>query len=78
MVMRKVLSILTTDDEGGDVGPSVEGYSVIGFLKDVLIGVVMGLVTISIMIFLDREFHLSRMQYILLFTSCLAILWNVL
>eukprot|EP00956_Cyclotella_meneghiniana_P027414 scaffold61242_cov53-Cyclotella_meneghiniana.AAC.4 len=54
MVIRKVLSILITDDEGGDVGPSVEGYSVIGFLKDVLIGVVMGLVTISLMIFLDH------------------------
>ena len=65
MVMRKVLSILITDDEGGDVGPSVEGYSVIGFLKDVLIGVAMGLVTISLMIFLDREFHVYFIVYIM-------------
>ena len=55
MVLRKVLTILTTDDDG-DVGPAMEGYSIVAFLKDVIIGIAMGLATISVLIFLDREF----------------------
>jgi hypothetical protein len=56
MVLRKVLTIVTSDnDESAVVGG--DGYGPITLLKDVFIGTIFGLVTISMLIFMDRKLH---------------------
>ncbi|KAL3782941.1 hypothetical protein ACHAWO_011390 [Cyclotella atomus] len=53
MVLRKVLTIVTSDnDESAVVGG--DGYGPITLLKDVFIGTIFGLVTISMLIFMDH------------------------
>lgn len=57
MVLRKVLTIVVSDaDESAPAGS--DGYGPISLLKDVFVGTVFGLVTISMLIFMDREFTL--------------------
>ena len=55
MVLRKVLTIVMTDDD--ETAPSgMNGYGAITLLKDIFVGTLFGLVTISFLIFLDRKF----------------------
>ena len=49
MVMRRVLTLITRDDDGRD-------YSPVKVLKEILIGLVWGLIVIVCLIFLDCEF----------------------
>ena len=57
MVLRKVFLILTTDDVN-ETGLGMNGYSPITLMKDALKGTVLGLVAISCLVFLDREFRI--------------------
>ena len=53
LVLRKVGELITNDDE--DVQDITTWGGIIGLLKDIVIGIVFGLVSVSILIFLDHK-----------------------
>jgi hypothetical protein len=64
LVLRKVGELITNDDE--DVQDITTWGGIIGLLKDIVIGIVFGLVSVSFLIFLDHKdvIHLqSAHQY---------------
>jgi hypothetical protein len=52
LVLRKVCELITSDEDEQDITSSV---GIIGLLKDIVIGIVFGLVSVSILVFLDHK-----------------------
>ncbi|KAL7524351.1 hypothetical protein ACHAXR_000539, partial [Thalassiosira sp. AJA248-18] len=51
VIFRKVVDLLVTSDEENLTGPAL----IIVFLRDIILGVILGVITISIVIFLDHR-----------------------
>ena len=63
LVLRKVLTMLTSDDQSDD-GRDSYAHGIVSLVKDIFTGMVVGLVVISSIIFLDREFvHLHLVSH---------------
>jgi len=54
IIFRKVISHLTSDEEDGTANESF-GFGIISVLRDVALGSIMGVIAISIIIFLDHR-----------------------
>ena len=67
MVMRRVLTLITIDDDGRD-------YSPVKVLKEILIGLIWGLIVIVCLIFLDCEFVFMAVCFFFTFNSCVFII----
>ena len=52
LVLRKVCELITSDEDEPDITSSV---GIIGLLKDIVIGIVFGLISVSILVFLDHK-----------------------
>lgn len=52
VILRKVITNLTSDEENGT---NDEAFGIIAVLRDIIVGIILGVVTISVMIFLDHR-----------------------